>query len=92
MFNTSETASKGIAMEKTPYNVFLEQLRAVRIARKLTQEQLASSIKLSRAQYTAIENGRSLINFQHLHNLAIVLNVRFVIGDEESPLATKVMS
>lgn len=77
-------------MEKTPYDRFLVQLRATRKARKLTQEQLASQIKLSRAQYTAIENGRSLVNFQHLHNLAITLNVRFVIGDSESPFASKV--
>ena len=76
-------------MEKTPYDLFLAQLKATRLARKLTQEQLASQIKLSRAQYTAIENGRSLVNFQHLHNLAIALKVRFVIGDSDAPFAAR---
>lgn len=77
-------------MEKTPYDLFLVQLKATRQARKLTQEQLASQIKLSRAQYTAIENGRSMINFQHLHNLAVALKVRFIVGDKEAPFAAKV--
>ena len=67
------------------------QLRAVRTARKLTQSQLASKIKLSRAQYTAIENGRSLINFVHLHNLAVALNVRFIVGGNKAPLAQRLV-
>ena len=41
-----------------PYEVFISELRAVRLARKLSQGELAQRIKLSRAQYTAIENGR----------------------------------
>jgi len=77
-------------MAQTPYDLFLVQLKATRLSRKLTQEQLASQIKLSRAQYTAIENGRSMINFQHLHNLAVALMVRFTIGEQEAPFATKI--
>lgn len=72
----------------TPYDQFLGELRRARQARKLTQSQLASKIKLSRAQYTAIENGRSLINFAHLYNLAVALQVRFVIGAPNAPTAT----
>ncbi len=79
-------------MERTPYDLFLLQLKATRLVRKLTQEELASQIKLSRAQYTAIENGRSMITFQHLHNLAIALKVRFAIGDGDVPFAAKVKS
>jgi len=67
--------------KQTSYILFLEKLRATRIAQKLTQAQLANKLKLSRAQYTAIENGRSLINFSHLHNLAMALNVQFTIGN-----------
>ena len=73
----------------TPYDLFLVQLRAARIARKLTQAQVAKAIKLSRAQYTAIENGRSMVNFHHLHNLATALNVRFAIGASAAPLAKR---
>ena len=77
-------------MAQTPYDLFLVQLKTARLACKLTQEQLASQIKLSRAQYTAIENGRSMVNFQHLHNLAVALKVRFVVGDKDAPFAAKV--
>jgi len=77
-------------MEKTPYDLFLVQLKATRLSRNFTQEQLASQIKLSRAQYTAIENGRSMINFQHLHNLAVALKVRFAIGHHDAPFVAKV--
>jgi transcriptional regulator with XRE-family HTH domain len=75
--------------KQTPYDIFLVQLRATRTARKLTQSQLASKIKLSRAQYTAIENGRSMINFQHLYNLAVALDVRFSVGDSKAPFAER---
>lgn len=75
-----------------PYEEFLAELRAARLARNLTQAKLASKIKLSRAQYTAIENGRSVINFAHLHNLSAALNVRFVIGDGSFPLASRFMA
>jgi transcriptional regulator with XRE-family HTH domain len=77
-------------MAKTPYDLFLVQLRATRLSRDLTQAELAAQINLSRAQYTAIENGRSMINFQHLHNLAVSLNVRFAVGDSSAPFAPKV--
>lgn len=77
--------------DRTPYDIFLEQLRAARTVRKMTQGQLATKIKLSRAQYTAIENGRSLINYQHLHNLAVALGVRFLVGDEKAPLVAKLL-
>jgi transcriptional regulator with XRE-family HTH domain len=72
-----------------PYDKFVSELRAVRLARNLSQEELAKRIRLSRAQYTAIENGRSVVNFAHLHNLSVVLGVRFCIGDPTSPLASR---
>lgn len=74
---------------KTPYDLFLVQLRAVRTARKMSQSDLARRIKLSRAQYTAIENGRSIVNFTHLHNLSVALGVRFIVGDPTLPLASR---
>lgn len=67
----------------TPYEQFLQELKAVRLARQLSQGEVAKRIKLSRAQYTAIENGRSLLNYAHLHNLSIALGVKFVIGDNK---------
>lgn len=68
-------------MTKTPYARFVAELRRLRLARGWTQEAVAGKMRLSRAQYTAIETGRSLLNFAHLHNLAIAFGVRFVIGD-----------
>jgi len=68
-------------MPLSPYDKFLEELRAVRLAKKLSQEQLAERIRLSRAQYTAIENGRSVVNYVHLHNLSMALGVKFIIGN-----------
>lgn len=69
-----------MATPPNPYEQFLEQLRATRKAKGLTQSELAAKIKLSRAQYTAIENGRSIVTFFHLHNLAVALGVKWVIG------------
>jgi transcriptional regulator with XRE-family HTH domain len=73
--------------DRDAYVRFLTQLRATREARKLTQGELASRIRLSRAQYTAIENGRSLVNFVHLHNLSLALGVRWTVGDRKLPPA-----
>lgn len=73
----------------SPYDKFVEELRSVRLARKLSQGELAKRIKLSRAQYTAIENGRSLVNFVHLHNLSVALGVRFTIGEPGLPSASR---
>lgn len=64
-----------------PYEAFLQNLRRLRKQKGLTQGEVAQQLKLSRTQYTAIENGRSTLGFVHLHNLAVVLGVRWVIGD-----------
>ena len=63
-----------------PYEEFLAHLRKVRLDRGLTHGEVADAIGLSRAQYTAIENGRSMVTFRHLHNLAVVLKAEFIIG------------
>lgn len=75
-----------------PYESFIQELKAVRLARGLTQAQLANKIKLSRAQYTAIERGRSVANFRHIHNLSVALEVRFTIGNRRWPTATSLAS
>lgn len=66
-------------MSRDPYADLLSELRAKRVARKMTQAQVAAGIKLSRAQYTAIEKGRSKLSWRHLHSLAKLLKTRFVI-------------
>lgn len=71
-----------------PYETFIKELKAVRLARGLTQEQLALKINLSRAQYTAIERGRSVANFRHIHNLSVALKVRFAFGRQQWPTAS----
>jgi len=73
-----------------PYESFIQELKAVRKARGLTQAQVAAKINLSRAQYTAIECGRSTATFRHLHNLAVALDVRWNIGDPDATLASQV--
>lgn len=66
-------------MSKDPYVQFLEDLRKKRLAKKMTQADVAAKIKISRAQYTAIERGRSLLNWRHLHRLAKALDTSFTI-------------
>ncbi len=75
---------------ENPYESFTKELKAVRLARRMTQAQVAKEIGLSRAQYTAIECGRSTATFRHLHNLAVVLKVRWNIGKTDADLASKV--
>lgn len=62
-----------------PYEDFLKDLKRKRLAKKLTQAQVAAGIKLSRAQYTAIEQGRSLLNWNHLHKLSAFMKTSFTI-------------
>jgi transcriptional regulator with XRE-family HTH domain len=71
-------------MKKDPYALFLNELKDARLAQGLSQSELAQRIKLSRAQYTAIENGRSEIKFVHIYNLAVTLKRDFVIGKSTS--------
>lgn len=67
-------------MSRDPYRDLLKQLRDKRLAKGYTQAEVASGIKLSRAQYTAIERGRSLLNWKHLHKLAVFFKTRWTIG------------
>lgn len=76
-------------MSTNPYETFIRQLKAVRVARGLTQQQLADKVRLSRPQYAAIEHGRSTASFRHVHNLAVALDVHWVIGNQDSPPASK---
>lgn len=66
-------------MSKDAYADLLKDLRRKRIAKGLTQAEVAEGIKLSRAQYTALEKGRSLLNWKHLHNLAVFLKTSWTI-------------
>ena len=78
-----------MATRSSPYEQFLRELRAARTAKELSQGEVAKRIKLSRAQYTAIEGGRSLVNYAHLHNLSVALGVKFVIGDAKLPSVSR---
>lgn len=66
-------------MTRDPYTLFLQDLRKKRLSKNLTQAQVAAGIQLSRAQYTAIEQGRSLLNWRHLHKLSAFMKTSFVI-------------
>lgn len=66
-------------MSSDPYTELLKQLRKKRLAKGYTQAEVATGIRLSRAQYTAIEKGRSQLNWRHLHNLAVFLKTSWTI-------------
>jgi len=66
-------------MPDPAYENLLRELRETRRRKKLTQAQVARGIKLSRAQYTAIEKGRSMLNWGHLRRLARFLKRSWVI-------------
>jgi transcriptional regulator with XRE-family HTH domain len=66
-------------MSRDLYAELLKELRAKRLAKKYTQAEVAAGIKLSRAQYTAIERGRSMLNWKHLHSLAVFLKTSWRI-------------
>lgn len=66
-------------MIRDPYAQLLQDLKKKRLSKKLTQAQVAAGIQLSRAQYTAIEQGRSLLNWKHLHKLARFLKTSWTI-------------
>lgn len=66
-------------MTDRAYESLLKELRETRRAQNLTQAQVARGIKLSRAQYTAIEKGRSMLNWSHLRRLAKFLKRNWVI-------------
>jgi transcriptional regulator with XRE-family HTH domain len=67
-------------MSRDPYAVLLKELRDKRLAKNYTQAQVAAGIQLSRAQYTAIEQGRSLLNWRHLHKLAKFFKTSWTIS------------
>jgi transcriptional regulator with XRE-family HTH domain len=66
-------------MSRDPYIELLKELRDKRLSKNLTQAEVAAGIQLSRAQYTAIEQGRSLLNWRHLHKLAKFLKTSWTI-------------
>jgi transcriptional regulator with XRE-family HTH domain len=66
-------------MSRDPYVLLLKELRDKRLSKNLTQAEVAAGIQLSRAQYTAIEQGRSLLNWRHLHRLARFLKTSWTI-------------
>lgn len=66
-------------MSRNTYDDLLRELKSKRKAKNLTQAQVAAGIQLSRAQYTAIEQGRSLLNWRHLNRLAKFLKTSWTI-------------
>lgn len=53
------------------YEIWCRCLRKYREeAREMTQQEVADGIKISRSHYSAIEHGRTIVNYKHLYNLA----------------------
>jgi transcriptional regulator with XRE-family HTH domain len=61
---------KQVIRNSEAYTAFVTSLLDRRQRLTLTQQQVADGINLSRSQYTALENGRSMVTFDHLCSLA----------------------
>lgn len=57
------------------YETWVSKLRALRESRELRQEDVAKKIRISRSQYSAIESGQSIVNYNHLVALADAFNM-----------------
>lgn len=59
------------------YEIWCRCLRQYREEkREMTQQEVADGIAISRSHYSAIEHGRTVINYRHLYNLAKFFRVR----------------
>jgi len=54
------------------YTLWVKYLKIMRLRSKWTQAEIAAQLGISRSQYSAIESGRSIINYTHLLNLSKV--------------------
>lgn len=57
------------------YDIWVRKLKTLRTKRQLTQRQVAEQMHLSRSQYSAIENGLSVVNYKHLYNMSKVFHM-----------------
>lgn len=57
------------------YDIWVRKLKQLRTKRGMTQRDIAEQIHLSRSQYSAIENGLSVVNYKHLYNLSKVFRM-----------------
>jgi transcriptional regulator with XRE-family HTH domain len=51
----------------------------MRISQGAAQKDVAQALNLSRSQYTALENGRSMLTFDHLCGLAAFYKVELSV-------------
>ena len=57
------------------YEIWTRKLATLRLRKKLTQNEVALGLGISRPHYTAIENGQTVVNYTQLYNLAKVLGL-----------------
>lgn len=57
------------------YETWTRRLRTIRTQKELRQEDVAKGMRISRSQYSAIENAQSVVNFNHLLSLSRVLRI-----------------
>ena len=60
------------------YEIWTRKLRVLRLSLDLRQEDVAKKMRISRSQYSAIENGKSVANYKHLYNLAKALSIPLI--------------
>ena len=68
-------SEKRTAQEAEVLREFGDRLRALRIERGITQEELAAEAGLSRSYYTEIETGKRNVALLNLHKLAECLKI-----------------
>ncbi len=61
-------------MEKRVYKLFGNRVKELRENRKITQEELANRVSLSRASITNIESGRQRVLLHQMVDIAKALN------------------
>lgn len=58
------------------YEVWTRKLKVLRLRRGWRQEDVVQKMPISRSQYSAIENGRSVVNYHHLLCLAKIFGMK----------------
>lgn len=75
-------------MENRLLSLFGERVRTERLARGLSQEQLASLADLDRTYVSGVERGKRNVSLLNIHKLSTALNLRMSslidleVGDE----------
>lgn len=60
------------------YEIWVRKLKALRKKRGWTQREVAQHLHCTRAHYSTIENGITMVTYKQLYNLAKVFHITMV--------------